>query len=274
MHPCMHVCVRARYCLPPWRLAGPSIPPSVTAGTGLVGVRVPRSSIALALLAAARLPVAAPSANRFGHVSPTSAAHVLADLGSHPIGVIDGGGGGGGEGCCAVGIESTVLRVDAGARTLVVYRRGGVSTQGALAALEAAGIHGYTARVVSKATAPPAAAAAAADAGAGAAAPVGEVAPGQLLTHYAPDVETRLVVRVVEGSGGEGGGGGVADATDSGAALEVAMGKTVVVDFAGSLAFVRPRALAYRDMSAGCVRRHCVCVCVCVRVCVCACVCA
>lgn len=105
------------------------IPLSVTAGTGFVGVRVPAHPLAAALLAAAGVPVAAPSANRFGHVSPTRAAHVAADLGGHPIGimmaegmgtaadgqttegVLDGDGAGSGL-TCGVGIESTVAKVE------------------------------------------------------------------------------------------------------------------------------------------------------------------
>ena len=72
--------------------AAPCIPPCVTANTGFVGVRVPSHPLALALLAAAQRPIAAPSANRFGHVSPTRAAHVVADLGASPIAVLLGEG--------------------------------------------------------------------------------------------------------------------------------------------------------------------------------------
>lgn len=148
-----------------------------------------------------------------------------------------------------------MLRVDAAARELVVYRRGGVTTQEALAALERAGIAGYTARIVAKSGAPgvalaPATAAAPADAAAVAAGdaraggPVGDVAPGQLLTHYAPDVETRLVARVVGG------------AVPAGAAIvRASVDAAVVVDFRGALACLSPRALAYRDLSARCACR-------------------
>jgi L-threonylcarbamoyladenylate synthase len=61
------------------------IPRVVTADTGFVGVRVPKHPVALTLLQTCGLPIAAPSANRFGHVSPTSASHVFQDLGQHPI---------------------------------------------------------------------------------------------------------------------------------------------------------------------------------------------
>ncbi|MGD0446572.1 MAG: L-threonylcarbamoyladenylate synthase, partial [Edaphobacter sp.] len=58
----------------------PQVPDNVTAGRPLVGVRMPAHPIALALIEAAGVPVAAPSANRFGRTSPTTAAHVLSDL--------------------------------------------------------------------------------------------------------------------------------------------------------------------------------------------------
>jgi L-threonylcarbamoyladenylate synthase len=80
----------------------PQVPDGVTAGTDTVGVRVPAHPVALALLEAAGVPVAAPSANRFTHLSPTTAAHVAAALGDHVACILDGGP-------CDVGIESTVL---------------------------------------------------------------------------------------------------------------------------------------------------------------------
>jgi L-threonylcarbamoyladenylate synthase len=78
------------------------IPLSVTAGGPTVGVRMPSSIVALKLLRAATVPVAAPSANRFMRTSPTTAAHVLADLDGRIDCVLDGGP-------CVVGVESTVL---------------------------------------------------------------------------------------------------------------------------------------------------------------------
>lgn len=79
-----------------------AIPPLVAAGGKTVGVRVPGHPVARALIRAAGVPVAAPSANRFMHTSPTTAAHVLADLDGRIAAVLDGGP-------CAVGVESTVL---------------------------------------------------------------------------------------------------------------------------------------------------------------------
>ncbi|HKS71272.1 MAG TPA: L-threonylcarbamoyladenylate synthase, partial [Ktedonobacterales bacterium] len=81
-----------------------AIPPIVAAGGSTVGVRVPSHPVARALIAAAGVPLAAPSANRFMHTSPTSAAHVLADLDGRIDCVLDAGP-------CTVGVESTVLDV-------------------------------------------------------------------------------------------------------------------------------------------------------------------
>lgn len=75
---------------------------AVTGGQDSVGLRVPSHPVARALLDAFGGGIAAPSANRFGHVSPTTAAHVAADLGDAPAMILDGG-------ACEVGIESTIV---------------------------------------------------------------------------------------------------------------------------------------------------------------------
>ena len=95
-----------------------NIPAEVTAGLENVEVRMPAHPVALALIRAAGLPVAAPSANRFGHTSPTSAAHVLADLDGRIDMILDGGS-------TPIGVESTVL--DASQTPARILRPGGVS---------------------------------------------------------------------------------------------------------------------------------------------------
>jgi L-threonylcarbamoyladenylate synthase len=97
-----------------------AIPFIVTAGLDTVGVRMPSHPVALALIAAAQLPIAAPSANRFTKLSPTTAAHVRDALGDRVDYILDGGP-------CTIGIESTVLSL-AGDRP-VLLRPGGVSRQ-------------------------------------------------------------------------------------------------------------------------------------------------
>jgi L-threonylcarbamoyladenylate synthase len=87
------------------------IPDIVTAGLPTVGVRIPAHPLALQLIETAGLPLAAPSANRFGELSPTTAAHVRAAFGDL-IPVLDGGP-------TRVGIESTVVSIDHGKITLL-----------------------------------------------------------------------------------------------------------------------------------------------------------
>jgi L-threonylcarbamoyladenylate synthase len=94
------------------------IPDAVTAGRPLVGVRMPTHPIALALIEATGVPIAAPSANRFGRTSPTTAAHVLEDLDHRIDAILDGGP-------AIVGVESTVL--DPNPSPMILYRPGAVT---------------------------------------------------------------------------------------------------------------------------------------------------
>jgi L-threonylcarbamoyladenylate synthase len=126
------------------------------AGLDSVAVRVPANPIAHALLVAFGGPVVAPSANRSGHVSPTSAAHVLADLRGRIDMVIDGGP-------CAVGVESTIV---ACLDRPVLLRPGGLARET---------IEGVLGRALQL---PPA--------------QVAPLAPGMLLSHYAPGSRLRL----------------------------------------------------------------------------------
>jgi L-threonylcarbamoyladenylate synthase len=84
----------------------------VTAGLGTIALRAPNHPVAQALLAEAKLPIAAPSANRSGRVSPTMASHVEAELGDLPAMILDGGP-------CPLGIESTVIGVAGDAPVLL-----------------------------------------------------------------------------------------------------------------------------------------------------------
>ncbi len=90
------------------------------AGLDTLAVRVPGHPGALAVLRAAGTPVAAPSANRSGRVSPTTSAHVMEELSGRIAAVLEGGD-------CAVGVESTVLDLSAGAAVLL--RPGGVPVE-------------------------------------------------------------------------------------------------------------------------------------------------
>jgi L-threonylcarbamoyladenylate synthase len=134
-----------------------SIPDIVTAGLPSVGVRCPAHPVARALIAAADTPIAAPSANPFGYISPTTAAHVAAQLGREVPLILDGG-------ACAVGVESTIVSFTE--ETPALLRSGAIT----LEALEE--ILGPL-RLASDAPLPS--------------------APGQLPRHYAPRTPLRLV---------------------------------------------------------------------------------
>jgi len=95
-----------------------SVPDEVTGGQDTVGLRVPNHPVALALLRAFDSGIAAPSANRFGRISPTTAAHVEDELGDRVAMVLDGGP-------CDVGIESTIL--DLSRDRPVILRPGAIS---------------------------------------------------------------------------------------------------------------------------------------------------
>ena len=139
---------------------GPAIPDLVTSGLPRVAVRMPRHPVAQALIRAAGVPLAAPSANRFGRISPTQAAHVVAELGERVEVVLDGGP-------CEVGLESTVLALDGGGAVLL--RPGGLPAEAIEAVLGAPILH------ASKAVG---------DAPAG---------PGMLASHYAPRKALHLI---------------------------------------------------------------------------------
>jgi L-threonylcarbamoyladenylate synthase len=136
----------------------------VTAGLESVAVRVPSHPVAQALLRAAGMPVAAPSANRSGRVSPTTAAHVAADLQSDVAVILDGGP-------CDHGVESTVV---AFGEDVSILRPGSVTA----AQIEAViGSRVQTQRL-QDGDAP--------------------LAPGQLASHYAPRARVRLMATSVQ----------------------------------------------------------------------------
>jgi L-threonylcarbamoyladenylate synthase len=141
---------------------GSGIADLATAGLPTLAVRVPSNPLALALLRAAGRPIAAPSANPSGRISPTTAAHVLEGLGGRIAAVLDGGP-------CAVGLESTIVGVAGDIPELL--RPGGLPAEAIEAALGA-------------------------PLAASLAAPRASIsAPGQLASHYAPAASLRLGVR-------------------------------------------------------------------------------
>lgn len=156
--------------------AGARVPKLVTAGLETIAVRMPRHPVALALIRATGSPIAAPSANRFMHVSPTTAQHALADLkGRVPL-ILDGG-------ACEVGVESTIL--DLCGETPTILRPGGVSLEALRAVLPA--VQPPRKRQIGHAEA--------ALPGTDQAHVIEEAqkAPGQMLMHYAPAIPAFLV---------------------------------------------------------------------------------
>jgi len=109
----------------------PAIPDIVTAGLGTVGLRMPAHPLALELINLAGVPIAAPSANRFTHLSPTTAQHVADEFGD-AVEILDGGP-------CQVGIESTVVSVVGGELTML--RPGMISIDATVAAPVSEGPH-------------------------------------------------------------------------------------------------------------------------------------
>lgn len=99
---------------------GSRIPDLATSGLRTVGVRLPRHPVALALIEAVGLPLAAPSANRFGRISPTAPEHVAAELGDRIELILDGGRS-------EVGIESTVVSLATSESQPILLRPGGIS---------------------------------------------------------------------------------------------------------------------------------------------------
>jgi L-threonylcarbamoyladenylate synthase len=133
----------------------------VTAGLPTVALRVPADPVAQALLHAVSGPVAAPSANPSGRISPTTAAHVATGLGDRIAAILD-------NGSCRVGVESTIVGLE-GVPTLL--RAGGLPVEDIEACLGVPLVQAETDSIT---------------------------APGQMLSHYAPKARLRLDATVPE----------------------------------------------------------------------------
>jgi L-threonylcarbamoyladenylate synthase len=149
---------------------GALVPDAVTAGRALVGVRMPSHPVAMALIEAAGVPVAAPSANSFGRISPTTAQHVAEDLEGRIDAILDGGE-------TLHGLESTVI--EPRADRSIIYRPGVVTAQQVRAVCT--GTVEYYEPVIEMS------------------APESLPSPGVALRHYAP----RARLQLVEGTGEE-----------------------------------------------------------------------
>ncbi|PNU01746.1 L-threonylcarbamoyladenylate synthase [Novosphingobium guangzhouense] len=136
---------------------GAPVAAAVTAGLPTIALRCPAHPVMRAVIAATGLPIAAPSANRSGGVSPTEAAHVVASLGANVDAVIDGG-------ACEAGLESTIVALREGGRWQVL--RPGPIAEDRIAAVLGGASEPVTLQAIE--------------------------APGQLASHYAPGKPVRL----------------------------------------------------------------------------------
>lgn len=141
------------------------VPTIVTSGQTTVAIRAPAHPLARRLLDLAGVPLAAPSANPFGYVSPTTAQHVIDGLGGRIPHVLDGG-------ACAVGVESTIIDVSNPAR-VVVLRPGAISERELRLALAQKGLKPRISKKARKQT----------------------LAPGMLDQHYSPHTPLKLTTR-------------------------------------------------------------------------------
>ncbi|WP_337041184.1 L-threonylcarbamoyladenylate synthase [Emticicia sp. 17c] len=137
-----------------------NIPDLVTSGLERVAIRIPQHPLTLELLRNLDFPLAAPSANPFGYISPTSAAHVNNQLGNKIPYILDGGE-------CTVGIESTIIGFEE--NEVIVYRKGGLPIEEIEAVVGRVRINEHSSS--------------------------NPLAPGMLKSHYAPKKQLILLER-------------------------------------------------------------------------------
>jgi len=211
--------------------AAPDVPPMLMANTGFCACRSPQHPIAIALINAAKVPIAAPSANKFGHVSPTRSHHVWHDLQHEDVWIVE-------EerqqenavtSCCQVGVESSVAKIEmimenqVGRITLL--RQGAVSLLDIEECLEQAGLADKfeVLALTKKATDET----------------VANVAPGQTIRHYSPDIPSFILSKSLCHSA----------MTSTSNKDKEFLSKSVLIDFGGKIKAWEHLSLAYRDLS-------------------------
>ncbi|MEJ2411315.1 MAG: L-threonylcarbamoyladenylate synthase [Novosphingobium sp.] len=143
--------------------SGAPVAAAVTAGLPTIALRCPAHPVMRAIIAETGLPLAAPSANRSGGVSPTETGHVLSSLGGRIDAVVDGG-------ACEAGLESTIVALREGGRWQVL--RPGPIPESRISAILGTPSEGVTSQVIE--------------------------APGQLVSHYAPGKPVRLNAAIAD----------------------------------------------------------------------------
>ena len=189
----------------------------ITAETGFVGLRMPNSELALALLKESGVPIAAPSANKFGHVSPSKAEHVYNDFYlDSEVTILDGGP-------CNFGIESTVMKIcELGDKKFefLVLRKGGVSEKALHEAVaNVPELQEFSITIVAKAHEEYKAETENLE------------GPGQFLRHYAPNIDSFLF----DGQANN---------------QKIDLSRSVLIDFGGILAGQKDQVKHYIDLSA------------------------
>eukprot|EP00543_Licmophora_paradoxa_P009398 CAMPEP_0202476418 /NCGR_PEP_ID=MMETSP1360-20130828/93415_1 /ASSEMBLY_ACC=CAM_ASM_000848 /TAXON_ID=515479 /ORGANISM="Licmophora paradoxa, Strain CCMP2313" /LENGTH=395 /DNA_ID=CAMNT_0049103625 /DNA_START=97 /DNA_END=1284 /DNA_ORIENTATION=- len=210
--------------------ASPGVPGVVMADTGFVACRSPSHPIARALLAEANIPIAAPSANKFGHVSPTQAQHVYDDLKYEDVWIIETPPPSPQNQTtpmsCQVGVESTVAKLEHD--TITVLRHGAVSVQDIHSCLKHAGYDQIRVTASTKHATDQT---------------VPHVAPGQTLRHYSPDIPSFMLGTEFDVEGC------CSSANQQQQQQSLLLQNSVVLDFGGRLAKWKDTALSYYDLS-------------------------
>lgn len=210
--------------------AAPHVPPTLMANTGFVACRAPRHPISIALINEAKVPIAAPSANKFGHVSPTRAHHVWDDLKYENVWIIDTADQNSSN-VCDVGVESSVAKIEMTEDSkgkITLLRQGAISAEDIQECIDHAGLAdaflvvSSTKRASKDESVP-------------------EVAPGQTIRHYSPNIPSRILSQSCYKSSSES----VASSDDE----KTILSTTVLLDFGGKLKSWKQYAIAYRDLS-------------------------
>lgn len=242
--------------------ANPTIPQILMANTGYVACRSPSHPIARALINAAQIPIAAPSANKFGHVSPTLASHVYDDLGMEDVWIVDPtlgvdkvynnvedvaqyGSMDDDTAVCQVGVESTVAKIEMNTGSLqqrqqpgstimgsvTILRHGAISSQSIRDALQKANLLQYfhvsdSVKFTSEKEY--------------------NVAPGQTVKHYSPNVPCFMISSSRQQQSKDDKEQTQQQLNEK--ELDV-LSQSVIIDYGKRLEQYKKYALAYRDLS-------------------------
>jgi L-threonylcarbamoyladenylate synthase len=209
--------------------AAPHVPALLMANTGFCACRAPQHPVAMELINAAEVPLAAPSANKFGHVSPTRSQHVWDDLLYEDVWIVDTVQNS--VDVCDVGVESSVAKLEmsgsessSASGKITLLRQGAVSIKDIEACLHEAGLgDAFSVETKTQKTSDET---------------VATVAPGQSIRHYSPDIPSFIISQ---------------SRSESDVRLDVDeiefLSKCVIIDFGGKLQPWREHAIAYRDLS-------------------------